>query len=92
MRAPALRDALASAARDHGLSVGIEAPFPGGYSVLRHAGPDIDAIQLELGRSLVCSPGDRRRPALDPERVARMAEVLRSLVDVLATELSLGAS
>ena len=89
---PAVRDALARAARDYGLSVGIEAPFPGGYSVLRHAAPDIDAIQIELARALVCSPGDRRRPALDPDRVARMAEVLRSLVDVLATELALRAS
>jgi N-formylglutamate deformylase len=89
---PAVRDALARAARGHGLSVGVEAPFPGGYSVLRHAAPDIDAIQIELARTLVCSPGDRRRPALDPDRVARMAEVLRSLVDALATELALGAS
>lgn len=89
---PAVRDALARAARDHGLSVAIEAPFPGGYSVLRHAAPDIDAIQIELARALVCSPGDLRRPALDPDRVARMAEVLRSLVDTLVTELSLGAS
>jgi N-formylglutamate deformylase len=89
---PAVRDALARAARDHGLSVAIEAPFPGGYSVRRHAAPDVDAIQIELARALVCSPGDRRRPALDPDGVARMAEVLRSLVDALVTELALGAS
>lgn len=85
---PAVRDALARVARGHGLSVGIEAPFPGGYSVLRHAAPDIDAIQIELSRALVCSAGDRRRPALDPDRVARVAEVLRTLVDALAAELS----
>jgi N-formylglutamate amidohydrolase len=88
---PAVRDALARAARDHGLTVGVEAPFPGGYSVGRHAAPDVEAIQIELARTLVCSPGDRRRPVLDPDRVARMAGVLRSLVDALATELALDA-
>jgi len=85
-----LRDALARTARDHGLSVGLEVPFPGGYSVHRHAAPDVDAIQIELGRSLLCFPGDRRSPVLDPERVARMTEVLCSLVDALAEELSRG--
>ncbi|MGK3998852.1 N-formylglutamate amidohydrolase [Sorangium sp. So ce1024] len=89
---PAVRDALARVAQDHGLSVGIEAPFPGGYSVVRHAAPGIEAIQIELARSLVCSPGDRRRPALDPDRVARMAEVLRSVVGVLVAEVAGGAS
>lgn len=89
---PALRDVLAQAARDHGLSVAIEAPFPGGYSLVRHAAPGIDAIQLEFSRALVCLPGDRRRPVLDPERVARLAEVLRALVAALAAELALGAA
>ena len=89
---PSLRDALADTARARGLSVGLEAPFRGGYSLQRHAAPDVAAIQIELSRSLLCLPGDRRRPELDPRGVARMAEVLGALVDTLTAELSASPS
>lgn len=85
---PVLRDALADVARSRGLSVSVEVPFQGGYSIVRHAAPNIHALQIELARSLVCAPGDLRRPRLDPARVARTTEALDALVETLLNRLS----
>jgi N-formylglutamate amidohydrolase len=58
--APAeLTRAFADSLRRGGLSVALEQPFPGGYSVGRHARP-VDArfaTQVEVARPLVCRAG-----------------------------------
>lgn len=79
-----LREAATLALGAHGLSVAVEEPFPGGYSLARHARPPVvSAIQVELARRLVCEPGDPKRPRLEHERVASVAIVLRDLVSRL---------
>lgn len=84
-----LREHAAASLAAHGLSVSLEEPFPGGYSLARHARPPrVSAIQLELARRLVCAPGEPTRPQLDEARLARAAIVLRSLVTTLSDLLA----
>lgn len=54
-----LRSLVADALEAHGLSVALEAPFAGGYSLARHARPVEHrfALQLEVARRLVCGDG-----------------------------------
>ncbi|MFO0614301.1 MAG: N-formylglutamate amidohydrolase [Polyangiaceae bacterium] len=49
-----LRDAIASALRAAGLAIALEHPFPGAYSLARHARPTerVSALQLEVHRAL----------------------------------------
>ncbi len=61
-----LRDALADVVRGHELSVALEEPFPGAYSLARHARPAerVVAVQLELARSVVSRREERVRRLL----------------------------
>ena len=47
------------------LSVALERPFPGGYSVRRHGRPaeGIGALQIEIARRQLQDPGNPRRPS-----------------------------
>lgn len=77
-----LRDAVADVFRGAGLSVALERPFPGGFSLHRHARLDggIAALQIEIARELLTSdPGHR---ALSEPAIARF----RGLMDTIARE------
>ena len=58
---PWLRDSLASALRDEGLSVAVNQIYKGGY-ITRHYGamPGVDAIQIEMAQRVYM---DEKRPA-----------------------------
>lgn len=81
-----LREAFAQPFRAAGLVVALEEPFPGGYSVGRHARREQGrhALQLEVARHLVCQEGSPlllANEALD----ALVALVMRSLDAALVT-------
>lgn len=60
-----VRDAVADVFRSEGLSVALERPFPGGYSVRRHGRPaeGIGTLQIEIARRQLQDPGNPRRPS-----------------------------
>jgi N-formylglutamate deformylase len=76
------RSAVAEAARSHGLSLGLDDPFPGGYALERHARRDkgVHAIQIEISRRLYC---DARDLVPRPEDVARLRGFTRAVVSAL---------
>ena len=75
----ALVQALAEVLRNEGFSVVIEHPFPGGWSMRRHARPDegIFCIQIELARRLIKSADNPT--TCSPEAVARLRSVMRDV-------------
>jgi N-formylglutamate deformylase len=81
-----LRDAVADVFRAAGLSVACERPFPGGFSLLRHAALDegIAVLQIEIARGLLTSEPAHRTTSEDA--VARfravMAEVARQAPEI----------
>jgi N-formylglutamate amidohydrolase len=86
-----LRDALADAVRAHALSVGLEAPFAGGFSLRRHGRRDagVIAIQIEIARRLICPAPSPRAPAdVDEVGLTRVARMLLVMVDRIAAWLA----
>jgi N-formylglutamate deformylase len=87
----ALRDALGDALTRDGLRVAMEHPFPGSRALSRHASERVVALQLEVGRHLVCpgwsQPGahrldvDARTAAALGRRLVRA--LVRAVEDVL---------
>ncbi|MEZ4300781.1 MAG: N-formylglutamate amidohydrolase [Polyangiaceae bacterium] len=77
------RDAVIDIARSHGLTVGVEEPFPGGVSIARHGRPDqgAHALQIEIARRIYCDSGTFAARAADVERLRR---VTREMVQGLA--------
>lgn len=77
------RDAVATCARAHGLSLAFDDPFPGGYTIERHARvrDEVHALQIELARRLYC---DAIAPVLRPEGVQRLQRFTRDVVSALA--------
>ncbi len=86
----AVRDAAADVARAHGLTVALERPFPGGFSLARHARPDANvlAIQIEIARRLVVGDGEGRRSAPEAGAVARLSEIAFAMVRALVAALA----
>jgi N-formylglutamate deformylase len=79
--------AIAVVFRAAGLSVALERPFPGGWSVKRHARPDegIYAVQIELARRLVKSADAPW--SCSPEAVDRLRTVMRNVAVTARTAL-----
>lgn len=73
---------------DAGLSVKHDDPYRGGWSTQRYGHPDegVHAIQIELSRALYA---DEATGTPSPEGVARIAQLLGTLLDALGT-LALG--
>ena len=69
----------------NGACVARNAPYAGGHVLERHGAPEagIHAIQLEIDRSLYL---DRALERTDPIGVARVARILRCIIDALADE------
>ena len=83
-----LREVIVDVLRAAGLTVVVEAPFPGGFSITRHArlAEGVGAVQLELARRLVVEP-DRPRTvsAAAVERLGRVADAMATaLTDCIA--------
>ena len=74
-----LRDAVAEVFRGAGLSVALETPFPGGFSLHRHAALDggIAALQIEIARGLLTS--DPAHRTLSATAVARFGAVMTDI-------------
>lgn len=82
-------DAVAEVARAHGLSLALDAPFPGGYAVGRHGRRDegVHALQIEIARRLYC---DTAALVPRPDDVARLRDFTRDLVSLLARRAASG--
>jgi len=83
-----LTQAFARSLERQGLTVALERPFPGGYSVGRHArlADARFAMQLEVARPLVCRPGgvlSKEDANLDPVAIASLARSLAAALDEL---------
>jgi N-formylglutamate deformylase len=78
----ALRDAIADVVREHGLTVALEAPFPGGFAVLRHGRPDegVSVVQIEVARRLLCTDGVAPY-RVDPVAVERVRKMSLDVAD-----------
>lgn len=86
----ALRDAVVDVVRAHGLSVAVEQPFPGGWSLTRHARPGagIVGLQIEIARRLVIGAGGGLGSPPDPRCVARLSELARAILGALSAALA----
>lgn len=75
----ALRDAVAEVFRGSGLSVAVERPFPGGFSLHRHAALDdgIAVLQIEIARGLLTS--DPAHRTLSERAIARFRTVMTEI-------------
>jgi N-formylglutamate amidohydrolase len=82
--APFARAAVAQVAQAHGLSLAHDDPFPGGYTIEKHARRDegAHAIQIEISRRLYC---DAHVPR--PEDVKRLRDFTRAVVSALGAAL-----
>ncbi|MFO0555470.1 MAG: N-formylglutamate amidohydrolase [Polyangiaceae bacterium] len=78
---PELREAIADVLRAAGLAVALEAPFPGGHSLTRHARIEagVFAVQLELARRLVA----------DPSGVDHLRGVTQAMVGVIRERITI---
>ncbi len=85
----ALRDAIAEVARDHGFSVALEAPFPGGWSNARHArrAEGVSVVQVEIARRLVSRADGENPYAVDADGVRKVAAMLREATRAARTVL-----
>jgi N-formylglutamate amidohydrolase len=85
----ALRDAVADVAREVGLSVALEEPFRGGWSLTRHARPaeGIEALQIEIARRLVTGNDGELGAPVDPAAVARLRAFASAVASAIATAL-----
>ncbi len=85
-----LRDVIVDVLRAAGLTVAIEAPFPGGFSITRHArlAEGVGAVQLELARRLVVEPGRSRM--VSDSAIARLAPVADAVATAVAERIGPG--
>ena len=81
------RDAVAEVTRAHGLSLAFDDPFPGGYTLERHARRDseVHALQIEICRRLYCD-AHAFVPRLDD--VIRLRGFTRGVVAALVNAAS----
>jgi N-formylglutamate deformylase len=87
-----IRDAVADAARAHGFSVALEAPFAGGYASVRHARPHegVHVVQIEVAKRLVSRASDGGPwLEIDPEGAERVRAMLVDAEDALRCALAL---
>lgn len=85
-----LREVIVDVLRAAGLTVAVEAPFPGGFSITRHArlAEGIGAVQLELARRLVVEPG--RSATVSAPAVERLGRVVDAVATALADRIAPG--
>ncbi|HTJ82248.1 MAG TPA: N-formylglutamate amidohydrolase [Polyangiaceae bacterium] len=85
-----VRDAIAGVLRSAGLSVALERPFPGGFSLARHARPEdgVVAIQIEIARR-VLTEGDELG-ALSEVAVRDVGALMTEVVRASSSALGLG--
>ena len=86
----ALRDAVADVVKAHGFTVALEEPFPGGWSLTRHARPSegIQAIQIEIARRLVTGVDAINGAPIDPNAVTKLQGLAAALIPALSTALA----
>jgi N-formylglutamate deformylase len=86
---PALRDAAAGVARALGFTVALEEPFPGGWSLTRHARPSegVDGLQIEIARRLVTGVDAKNGAPVDPNAMNRLRALAAALIPALVSSL-----
>ncbi len=85
MAAPWVSALACRIARERGFTPGLNAPYPGGFTISRHGQParDVHAIQIEIDRNLYL---DRERTGPGPG-LARVEAFVAALAMALASEI-----